>query len=402
MNSHPNSTKRIAIGSDHIGYPLKEEIKVYLHELGYAYQDFGAHSAERTDYPLFAKEVTAAISSKQADLGILICGTGVGMSITANKVKGIRAVACSEPYSAMLSRQHNNTNVLTFGSRVVGPEVAKMIVKAWLEAEFEGGRHASRLEIISQIEAERPAELQAGVPVHPQSSDPTNADLLSQTRRKIAETGRMVFERHLTDAAGGNISVRMGENLVCITPRYSGSRRHWQLQPNQVLVSDMSGNKLDGDGDVSRESKVHYRLYQEFPDAKAVLHSHARNAMVFVSSGQPIEPVLEATLKFDTIPVTRFAPAHSEKLADAIAEAMQGKDEYIRKYATAVLAPWHGLFVVGKDLDAAFDLTERIDTNAYCILMSRLLPEGGPMDPESMRMRLSEAIRDFNDHHANA
>jgi len=398
MNNHPNSTNRIAIGSDHIGYPLKEEIKVYLDELGYTYWDVGAHSAERTDYPLFAKEVTAAISSKQADLGILICGTGVGMSITANKVKGIRAVACSEPYSAMLSRQHNNTNVLTFGSRVVGPEVAKMIVKAWLEAEFEGGRHASRLDLISQIEADRPAE----VPVHLQSGDPTIADLLSQTRRKIAETGRMVFDRHLTDAAGGNISVRMGEDLVCITPRYSGSKRHWQLQPNQVLVSDMSGNKLDGDGDVSRESKVHYRLYQEFPDAKAVLHSHARNAMVFVSSGQPIEPVLEATLKFDTIPVTRFAPAHSEKLADAIAEAMQGKDEYIRKYATAVIAPWHGLFVVGKDLDAAFDLTERIDTNAYCILMSRLLPEGGPMDPESMRMRLSEAIRDFNDHHANA
>ena len=397
MKNQLNLQKRIAIGSDHIGYPLKEEIKTYLSELGYAYQDFGAHSAERTDYPLFAKEVTSAISSRQADSGILICGTGVGMSIAANKVKGIRAVACSEPYSAMLSRQHNNTNVLTFGSRVVGPEVAKMIVKAWLEAEFEGGRHASRLEIISQIEAERPTEGH----IHPQSRDLTHEDLLSRTRIKIAETGRMVFERHLTDAAGGNISVRVGDS-VCITPRYSGSKRHWQLQPNQVLVSDLSGNKLDGDGDVSRESKVHYRLYQEFPDATAVLHSHARHAMVFVSSGQPIEPVLEATLKFDTIPVTRFAPAHSEKLADAIAEAMQGKDEYIRKYATAVIAPWHGLFVVGKDLDAAFDLTERIDTNAYCILMSRLLPEGGPMDPESMRLRLSEAIRDFNDHHANA
>jgi L-fuculose-phosphate aldolase len=190
-------------------------------------------------------------------------------------------------------------------------------------------------------------------------------------------------------------------DLVCITPRYSGSKRHWQLQPNQVLVSDLLGNKLEGDGDVSRESKVHYRLYQEFPDGTAVLHSHPRHVMVFVASGQPIQPVLEATLKFDTIPVTRFAPAHSEKLADAIAEAMQGKEAAIRKYATAVMAPWHGLFVVGKDLDACFDLTERIDTNAYCILMSRLLPEGGPMDPETMRMNLSEAIKSFNDHHAN-
>jgi ribulose-5-phosphate 4-epimerase/fuculose-1-phosphate aldolase len=84
------------------------------------------------------------------------------------------------------------------------------------------------------------------------------------------------------------------------------------------------------------------------------------------------------------------------------ANKVKGKEEAIRKYAVAVMAPWHGLFVVGKDLDAAFDLTERIDTNAYCILMSRLLPEGGPMDPETMRARLSEAIQSFNDHHANA
>ena len=395
MNNRVNPSKRIAIGSDHVGYPLKEEIKKYLDELGYPYQDFGAHSTERTDYPLFAREVTSAISSETADAGILICGTGVGMAITANKVKGIRAVVCSEPYSALLSRQHNNTNILALGSRVVGSELARMIVKAWLEAEFEGGRHASRLEIISQIEGER-------TPAGPEPKDSIRDNLLSLTRMKIAETGRMVFERHLTDAAGGNISVRVGDS-VCITPRYSGSKRHWQLQPNQVLVSDMSGNKLEGDGDVSRESKVHYRLYQEFPEATAVLHSHARNVMVFVASGQPIEPVLEATLKFDTIPLTkRFAPAHSEKLADAIAEALQGKEDAIRKYATAVMAPWHGLFVVGKDLDAAFDLTERIDTNAYCILMSRLLPEGGPMDPETMRMRLSEAIQSFNDHHANS
>ena len=392
--------KQIAIGSDHVGYPLKEEIKKYLDELGYAWQDFGAHSVERTDYPLFAKDVTAAVTNQQADLGILICGTGVGMSITANKVKGIRAVVCSEPYSAMLSRQHNNTNVLALGSRVIGPELARMIVKSWLEAEFEGGRHASRLEIISQIEAERQDINIVSIP--PQAMDRTREENLTQARKKIAETGRLVFGRHLTDAAGGNISMRVGDE-ICITPRYSGSRRHWQLQPNQVLVSDMDGNKLDGDGDVSRESKVHYRLYKEFPDGMAVLHSHPRHVMVFVASGQPIEPVLEATLKFGTIPVVdKFAPAHSERLADFIAEAMQGKDEAIRKYAAAVIAPWHGLFVVGKDLEAAFDLTERIDTNAYCILMSRLLPEGGPLDPETMQSRLRDAIQTFNDHHAHA
>jgi ribose 5-phosphate isomerase B len=391
MNNHLNSSKRIAIGSDHVGYPLKEEIKQYLDELGYTHQDFGAHSTERTDYPLFAKDVTSAVTSHQADLGILICGTGVGMSITANKVKGIRAVVCSEPYSAMLSRQHNDTNILALGSRVIGPELARMIVKAWLEAEYEGGRHAARVEMIAQLEERR------------ETKETAEVDLLTQTRVKIAETGRMVFERHLTDAAGGNISVRVGDDLVCITPRYSGSKRHWQLQPNQVLVSDMFGNKLDGDGDVSRESKVHYRLYKEFPDGVAVLHSHPRHVMVFVASGQPIQPVLEATLKFGTIPVVdKFAPAHSERLADFIAEGMQGKEEAIRKYAAAVIAPWHGLFVVGKDLDAAFDLTERIDTNAYCILMSRLLPEGGPLDPETMQSRLRDAIQTFHDRYAHA
>ena len=397
MNKRIHSQKRIAIGSDHVGYPLKEEIKIHLRQLGYTYQDFGTHSPGRTDYPLFAKEVTSAITSQAADAGILICGTGVGMSITANKVKGIRAVVCSEPYSAMLSRQHNDTNVLAIGSRVIGPELAKMIVKGWLEAEFEGGRHASRLEIISQLEAERPAEIS----MHSLSGANLNVDMISQTRNKIAETGKLVFERHLTDAAGGNISVRVGD-LVCITPRYSGSKRHWQLEPNQVLVSDLSGNKLDGDGEVSRESKVHYRLYQEFHDATAVLHSHARNVMPFVAAGQPIEPVLEATLKFGIIPVTGYAPAHSENLADEIVSLIRGKEEAIRKYATAVIAPWHGLFVVAKDIDAAFDLTERIDTNAYCILMSRLLAERGPLDAESIRTKLSEAIRSFHDTHSNA
>ena len=394
MSNHVHSQKRIAIGSDHVGYPLKEEIKTYLEELGYAYQDFGAHSTARTDYPLFAKDVTSAVAAQEAEAGILVCGTGVGMAITANKVRGIRAVVCSEPYSAMLSRQHNNTNVLAMGSRVVGPELARMIVKAWLDAEFEGGRHASRLELISQMESESPAEI-------PAQKFHRDGDLISQARRKVAETGKMVFERHLTDAAGGNISVRVGD-LIYITPRYSGSKRHWQLAPNQVLVTELSGNKLDGEGDVSRESKVHYRLYQEFPEAMAVLHSHARNVMPFVAAGQPIEPVLEATLKFGIIPVTGYAPAHSENLADEIVGLMRGKEEAIRKYATAVIAPWHGLFVVGKDLEAAFDLTERIDTNAYCILMSRLIAESGPVNAQSIRMRLTEAIQLFHDTHPNA
>lgn len=145
---------RIAIGSDHVGFELKPMISDYLEELGHEVKDFGSYSTERTDYPIYGKRVAEEVSSGSFDLGILICGTGVGISITANKVTGIRAVVCSEPYSAKLSREHNNTNILAFGSRVVGSELAKMIVKEWLEASFEGSRHQNRVKMISTIEKE--------------------------------------------------------------------------------------------------------------------------------------------------------------------------------------------------------------------------------------------------------
>lgn len=145
---------RLAIGSDHVGMELKPIIMDYLKELGHEVEDFGAYSDERTDYPKYGKKVAEEVAQGNFDLGILICGSGVGISISANKVKGIRAVVCSEPYSAKLSREHNNTNILAFGSRVVGSELAKMIVKEWLDAEFEGGRHAKRVDMISDIETE--------------------------------------------------------------------------------------------------------------------------------------------------------------------------------------------------------------------------------------------------------
>jgi ribose 5-phosphate isomerase B len=143
---------KIAIASDHVGIELKPTIIDYLKELGYEVEDFGPQSSERTDYPKYGKTVAEEVAGGKADAGILICGTGVGISISANKVKGIRAVVCSEPYTAQLSKQHNNTNVLAFGSRVIGSELAKMIVKAWLDAEFEGGRHANRVKMVGDIE----------------------------------------------------------------------------------------------------------------------------------------------------------------------------------------------------------------------------------------------------------
>lgn len=145
---------KIAIGSDHVGFEMKPAIKEYLEELGHEVEDYGPYTDERTDYPIFSKKVSEEVAAGNYDRGILICGTGIGISITANKVRGIRAVVCSEPYSAKLSREHNNTNILAFGSRVVGTELAKMIVKEWLDAEYEGGRHQRRIDMISEIEKE--------------------------------------------------------------------------------------------------------------------------------------------------------------------------------------------------------------------------------------------------------
>ncbi|WP_414042595.1 ribose 5-phosphate isomerase B [Macrococcus sp. EM39E] len=139
---------KIAIGSDHVAVEMKQQIIEYLEGKNYLVEDFGPYSSERTDYPIYGKKVAEEVSNNNFDCGILICGTGVGISITANKVQGIRAVVCSEPYSAKLSKEHNNTNILAFGARVVGIELAKMIVDEWLNAKFEGGRHLNRINMI--------------------------------------------------------------------------------------------------------------------------------------------------------------------------------------------------------------------------------------------------------------
>jgi ribose 5-phosphate isomerase B len=155
MNNSEHLPKRVALGSDHVGYELKEAIKAYLTALGVECPDFGTDSKDRTDYPRFAEQVAQSVVSGKAERGILICGTGVGMSIAANKLPGIRAVVCSEAYSAVLSREHNDTNVLALGARVVGPGLARTIVEAWLRASYEGGRHARRLEMIAELETKR-------------------------------------------------------------------------------------------------------------------------------------------------------------------------------------------------------------------------------------------------------
>ena len=142
----------IAIGNDHDGVALKNSIKEHLINKGYEVLDLGIQEGEKIDYPLMGEMVGKTVVEKKADLGIAICGTGIGISIGANKVNGVIAACCSEPYSAKLSRQHNNSNVLCFGARVVGDELAKMMVDEWLEAEFLGDRHARRVAIFKEIE----------------------------------------------------------------------------------------------------------------------------------------------------------------------------------------------------------------------------------------------------------
>lgn len=147
---------RIIIGADHGGYALKEIVKQHLLALGHAVEDVGTHDAiTSVDYPDYALPVARAVVAGDYDFGVLVCGTGLGISIAANKVRGARAALCTDPYMAQMSRMHNNANILALGGRVVGPGLALAIVDAFLAADFEGGRHARRVEKIAALEAGR-------------------------------------------------------------------------------------------------------------------------------------------------------------------------------------------------------------------------------------------------------
>ncbi len=142
----------LAIGSDHGGYALKEEMKRHLDDIGVAYEDFGTDSEASCDYPVFAEKVCRAVQSGKCEEGILICGTGIGMSICANKCRGIRAALCGDCYSAEYARRHNNSNILCMGARITGPGLAFKIADTYLAAEFEGGRHARRVAMMTKLE----------------------------------------------------------------------------------------------------------------------------------------------------------------------------------------------------------------------------------------------------------
>lgn len=143
---------KIAIGNDHAATELKFIIKEYVEGMGHEVINYGTDDNDSCDYPEFGRKVGEAVVNGEADCGILICGTGVGISIAANKVKGVRAAVCSDVTTAHLVKEHNNANIIAFGARIVGVELAKDIVKTYLEAEFEGGRHQRRIDMIHDIE----------------------------------------------------------------------------------------------------------------------------------------------------------------------------------------------------------------------------------------------------------
>ena len=147
-----NMNKKIALGCDHAGFEMKDAVIAHLNQKGFDVIDVGTNSSESCDYPLFAHAVCRNIQSGAAELGILICGTGIGMSLVANKHRGIRAAACSDTFSARLTRVHNNANVLCFGTRVIGIGLALDLIDNFLDAEFEGGKHERRVNMITEYE----------------------------------------------------------------------------------------------------------------------------------------------------------------------------------------------------------------------------------------------------------
>ena len=143
---------KIAIGSDHGGFSVKEIAKPHLEKLGYEVIDFGTNTPDSCHYPIYAEKVARAVAAGEVDRGILICGTGIGMSIAANKIPGIRAAAVSDCFTAKATRQHNDSNILCLGERTVGPGLALMLMETFLATEFEGGRHQTRVDMISALE----------------------------------------------------------------------------------------------------------------------------------------------------------------------------------------------------------------------------------------------------------
>ena len=223
------------------------------------------------------------------------------------------------------------------------------------------------------------------------SGNLTTSPDIQAGRELVARIGRMLFDRHLTDAGGGNISLRVGE-VFCMSPTLAGQMHQWQLDAEDVLVVSREGEILHGDGGLTRESAVHLGLHANFrAHGSAVIHAHPRHLMVFACANRPMPPIMEATRKFGTTPVIDYAPAHSPKLGERIVATMRGRESMIAKHAAGTIAPWHGLFLMGKNLQAAADAVERLDTNAFCLLHAPHIGASQMLQTESADMEAAIA-----------
>ncbi len=188
----------------------------------------------------------------------------------------------------------------------------------------------------------------------------------------LARIARLVFERRLTDSSGGNLSLRE-EDRIYMTPARAGGKQQWQIDAEDIVIFNIDGHHVGGPDRRTREWQIHLGIYQAFPRAGATIHAQAGYFMTFVAAGKPMAPVLEHTQKFGTIGVAQFAPAHSGDLARNVVEALAPKAAGLASHAIATIMPQHGILVVGRDLDDAFDALDRLETNAQALLLGKLL-----------------------------
>lgn len=188
-----------------------------------------------------------------------------------------------------------------------------------------------------------------------------------EIRESLCEVARIAYDQRLLDSAGGNLSVRLEDTVFC-SPRYAGSICRWRLNPEDIVTTDLDGVKIAGDGEVSREIRMHVGIYRAFPDASAIIHAHPTNVMVFASLRRPIPPTSEQTEKYGVIELTDEHPARSAELARTVVDTLSRKREMLAEHAIACLLPYHGITVAGRDLDDAYDALERIDGSCRILI----------------------------------
>lgn len=190
---------------------------------------------------------------------------------------------------------------------------------------------------------------------------------MTNPRQEICDVARHIYERRMTDAAGGNFSVREGDLIYC-TPKYAGSRHWWNLEPGMIVVADMQGNQVGGSGEFSREWLMHLRIYQEFEAARAVVHAHAENVMVFASMRRPIPPTSEQTDRWGTIDLCEEWPSHSTELAEAVVRGLRPTAGRLPETSIATLIPRHGVTIATTDLRTGCEVLEGLDQSCHILI----------------------------------